>query len=303
MKKQLIDVLKELFSLVYSLLPPMLLLLIGIFSYKYFDTKFFESHSQWAPPILNGVISGIVTALLLVIFTVTFRSHIKPALENLQYRNVKIEGIWDGLLVPYIGVDEIDNDRIRIGMAEIRRRKRSRKKPVDSTESKNMEISASEVGNSGDRRNIKAELITGESEDKSSEQESDTEVVKRRIFIAVAKFMPIEVRAQFERVGHDIKGEIVEVGGASDIHTYSVTGSFKNLILTGEYENKHSGYIDRGSLSLMLVKNGNELKGFFASYSDNNHEIKPFRCVLTRGKGSEEINKSSSPDSTRSENS
>ncbi|WP_422380609.1 hypothetical protein [Marinicellulosiphila megalodicopiae] len=274
--------LKAIGKVIIKLIPLALLLGIGIFAYRYFDASFFNSHSQWAPPIFNGVVSGVVTAGLLVVLSITFRSHLKPTLENLQYRGVKIEGVWNGVLVPFIGVDEIDKRRIKIGMAEIRRRKKSRKEKRSGESSETNQISATAIGHDGSQRNIEAELIANDVGEGDSDTINDSEVVGRRFFIAVSKFSPIEVRAQFERVGHEIKGEIVEIGGASDIHTYSVRGSFKNLILTGEYENNHSGHIDRGSLSLMLVKNGREFRGFFSSYADSEHKIVPFRCVLRR---------------------
>lgn len=292
--------LKLMCRIIIKLVPLVLLLATGIFSYNYFDASFFKSHSEWAPPIFNGVISGVVTAGLLVALSITFRSHLRPTLENLQYRGVKIEGVWNGVLVPYIGVDELDKRRIKIGMAEIRRRRKVRKEQSDTGSFGSNEISATAIGHDGSQRNVEAELIANDSGEDDVDKNDDSEVVGRRFFIAVSKFTPIEVRAQFERVGHEIKGEIVEIGGASDIHTYSVRGSFKNLILTGEYENNHSGHIDRGSLSLMLVRNGREFRGFFSSYADSSHKIVPFRCVLRRhgmDQESETYNKSSNTDS------
>ena len=38
----------------------------------------------------------------------------------------------------------------------------------------------------------------------------------------------------------DINGKIIEIGGASDIHTYDVQGTFKNLILTARSSRKLS---------------------------------------------------------------
>lgn len=290
--------LKAMGRIAIKLIPLALLIAIGIFAYNYFNASFFNSHSEWAPPIFNGVVSGVVTAGLLVALSITFRSHLRPTLENLQYRGVKIEGVWNGVLVPYVGVDEIDKRRIKIGMAEIRRRKKARKE--SNGDFINKEISATAIGHDGSHRSIDAELIANEDGESGSDKHHDSEVVGRKFFIAVSKFSPIEVRAQFERIGHEIKGEIVEIGGASDIHTYSVRGYFKNLILTGEYENNHSGHIDRGSLSLMLVKNGREFRGFFSSYADSSHKIVPFRCVLKRhgmDQESETYNKSSNTDS------
>lgn len=65
------------------------------------------------------------------------------------------------------------------------------------------------------------------------------------------------------------------------IHIF-FNGSFKNLILTGEYENQDCSHIDRGGLSLMLRGNGRILEGFFSSYVDNDHRMAPFKCILKR---------------------
>lgn len=140
---------------------------------------------------------------------------------------------------------------------------------------------ASAIEKDGER-DIEAELIIRESLGKEDVNGKD-EVVDRKFFIRIGTDMePIEVRVEVKRVGHLIKGQIIEIGGASDIHTYSFKGSFKNLILTGEYENQDCTNIDRGSLSLMLRENGHSLEGFFSSYSDEDHRMAPFKCVLKR---------------------
>lgn len=131
-------------------------------------------------------------------------------------------------------------------------------------------------------REIEAELII-----KSTPYDENTglqdELVDRKFFVKIGAGMaPIEIRVEMKRVGHTIKGQIIEIGGASDIHTYRFTGSFKNLILTGEYENQDCAHIDRGGLSLMLRENGRRLEGFFSSYADSEHRMAPFKCVLKR---------------------
>lgn len=90
------------------------------------------------------------------------------------------------------------------------------------------------------------------------------------------------MRAEFWRVGHKVEGRFIEIGGASEVHTYYVVGTFRNLILCGRYQNENPQNIDRGSFSLMLKANGGRFEGFFASYADEEHKIHPFRCVLKR---------------------
>lgn len=131
-------------------------------------------------------------------------------------------------------------------------------------------------------RDIEAELIIKDAPNSGKDNEQG-ELIDRKFFLKIDSGMaPIEVRVEVKRIGHSILGQIVEIGGASDIHTYRFTGSFKNLILTGEYENEDCAHIDRGSLSLMLRENGRSLEGFFSSYADGDHHMAPFKCVLKR---------------------
>lgn len=174
-------------------------------------------------------------------------------------------------------IDEIDKRRLKVALGVIERRRRKRKTGSESNESNSKDISATCIeGNS--EKDVEAELIL-----KDSENQDEGEVVDRKLFIKISSGVePIEVRAEIKRVGHKITGQLVEIGGASQIHTYSLNGSFKNLILTGEYENEDRCNIDRGSLSLMLRENGGKLEGFFASYSDHDHDMAPFKCILKR---------------------
>lgn len=267
------------------LTPYLIFLAVGILCWRWFS---FTSQAQadLAEPIVNGVIAGVVTSLLILIFSIIWRSNITPWLENLLYKDTRIEGVWNGVLVPFIGIDEIDKRRINIAFGVIEKRRRKRKlKEAESSEEKSpgtgVSVSASAKENEGDR-DIEAELIIKEAPEPDAHNSTD-ELIDRRFFIKIESGVsPIEIRVEIKRVGHSIKGNIVEIGGASDIHTYSFIGSFKNLILTGEYENQDCSHIDRGSLSLMLRKNGRNLEGFFSSYVDGDHNMAPFKCVLKR---------------------
>lgn len=268
-----------------SLLPYLIFLVVGVLCWRWFS---FTSQAQadLAEPIVNGVIAGVVTSFLILIFSITWKSNITPWLENLLYKDTKIEGVWNGVLVPFIGIDEIDKRRINIafGIIEKRRRKgklKENENREERTSGTGISVSASAQETEGGR-DIEAELIIKEAPEVESNNSID-ELIDRKFFIKIgAGVSPIEVRVEIKRVGHSIKGNIVEIGGASDIHTYSFVGSFKNLILTGEYENQDCSHIDRGSLSLMLRKNGRNLEGFFSSYVDGEHNMAPFKCVLKR---------------------
>lgn len=268
-----------------SLLPYLIFQAVGVLCWRWFS---FTSQAQadLAEPIVNGVIAGVVTSFLILIFSITWKSNITPWLENLLYKDTKIEDVWNGVLVPFIGIDEIDKRRINIafGIIEKRRRKGKQKENEnreERTSGTGISVSASAQEKEGGR-DIEAELIIKEAPEVESNNSID-ELIDRKFFIKIGSGVsPIEVRVEIKRVGHSIKGNIVEIGGASDIHTYSFVGSFKNLILTGEYENQDCSHIDRGSLSLMLRKNGRHLEGFFSSYVDGEHNMAPFKCVLKR---------------------
>ncbi|GAB4125764.1 MAG: hypothetical protein Tsb0027_24930 [Wenzhouxiangellaceae bacterium] len=271
-------------NFLFKALPYALFLAIGILCWRWFEFSSQESHNLISP-IINGVIGGVVTSILILLFSIIWKSNITPWVENLLYKDTKIEGVWDGLLVPYIGIDEIDKRRIKIAMGVIERRRKKRGSPNVNNEnggegSGSTEIAARSIGNDGEEEDVEAELIL---KDREKMKNKDDELIDRKFFIKISSGVsPIEVRAEIKRVGHSIVAQLVEIGGASQIHTYTVKGSFKNLILTGEYENDDHSNIDRGSLSLMLRENGNVLEGFFASYADGEHQMAPFKCILKR---------------------
>ncbi|MEQ9865672.1 hypothetical protein [Pectobacterium aroidearum] len=229
--------------------------------------------------ISNGIISGIVTSLIVVIFSFLWRSNITPWLENTLYKDTKVEGIWEGMLIPYIGIDQIDKRRQKIVMGIISKRKMGSDVNSKTEIKKETGVSALLIDSKGKEEKVDAELIL--KNDGNDREESNHESSTIKISIAV---VPIEIRAEIKRSGHTITANIIEIGGASQIHTYSVKGSFKNLIFTGEYENDDPSNIDRGSLSLMLIKNGRVFEGFFSSYADNENKMHPFKCILQRQK-------------------
>ncbi|CAH6927402.1 conserved hypothetical protein [Vibrio chagasii] len=261
-------------------IPYLVIVAFGVLCFKWFEFSNAQNH-KLLEPVVNGVVGGIVTSVLIFVFSILWRSNITPWIENLLYKDTKIEGIWNGVLVPYIGIDEIDKRRLKFAVGIVERRRRNRKDRSDKPASSSTEVSASSTDENGTSQ-IDAELILKNSEATSSSGRVD-EVLERKVVIkSLSKGAPIEVRLEIKRIGHQITGTLVEIGGASQIHTYEVSGSFKNLILTGVYENDDRSHIDRGSLSLMLKNNGSKLEGFFSSYADQEHCTMPFKCVLNR---------------------
>lgn len=271
---------KKLFFRIFALWPLVLLIMFGVFFIQFFDEDFFSEHSNWAPKIADGVLSGFVTAILLGIFSIAFRKHLIPRLEELQYRGVKVEGVWYGVLVPYLGIEDIDQERIKIGIAEIRKRQkhRSTQNNEGKTVDENDEMKALSIDSNGTSRQLKTEFIPND----ETLDDDGSVLIKRGGVIAVKQFPTIEVRAQVHRKGYRVSGDIVEISSKGIMQTYDINGSFKNLILAAEYESRSEQHIDRGSLSLMLESNGQILRGFFSSYEDNENRILPFRCILFR---------------------
>lgn len=230
-------------------------------------------------PIVEGVIGGVVTALLLLVFATLWKTNITPWFENIRYRDAKIEGVWHGFLVPYMGIEEIDRLRVQAAWRKIMNGSKSpaKQEQVEDT----VPVEASVVSSDGDKSTSSAELILPPREQSAASSETEPPKKRKTITIALGA-QPIRVRAEFWRVGHKVEGRFIEIGGASEVHTYYVVGTFRNLILCGRYQNENPQNIDRGSFSLMLKANGGRFEGFFASYADEEHKIHPFRCVLKR---------------------
>jgi hypothetical protein len=229
-------------------------------------------------PIVEGVFGGVVTAILLFVFGTLWKSSITPWFENITYKDAKIEGVWHGVLVPYIGIEEIDRLRAQAAWRSLMSKA---KQPKTKSAEDAIPVGASMLDKDGERTTASAELIIPAKVNSAEGMNIGRSSEQRKISITIP-VVPIKVRAEFWRVGHNIKGRLIEIGGASDVHTYFIEGNFRNLIVSGCYENENRQNIDRGSFSLMLRSNGEKFEGFFASYADQEHKIRPFSCVLKR---------------------
>ena len=250
-------------------------LLIIFFYQQNLNTSTYKS---W----IDGIISGVVTAIILFIIQVLWKKNLLVFIENLLYQDVKIEGEWNGFIVPFIGLDELDKMQKELAWSRFKEmRKKNSFKSEESLkpESKDHETNPMTTSatiydeKTGKEEKVEAEIIYDKKNNSSNQS------TKERSFISISA-KPIVVRAELKRNGHKITGKIIEIGGASDIHTYEVNGTFKNLILTASYESSSENHIDRGALSLMLIQNGNLLEGFFSSYNDNDHCMSPMKCYL-----------------------
>lgn len=187
-------------------------------------------------PIVEGVVGGVVTALLLLVFATLWKTNITPWFENITYRDAKIEGVWHGFLVPYMGIEEIDRLRVQAAWRKIMNGSKSpaKQEQVEDT----VPVEASVVSSDGDKSTSSAELILPPREQSAASSETEPPKKRKTITIALGA-QPIRVRAEFWRVGHKVEGRFIEIGGASEVHTYYVVGTFRNLILCGRYQNEN----------------------------------------------------------------
>lgn len=263
---------KSFGMMLWKIFPHFILIVAGVFLWWYL-TETASSSGMVVSSLAGGIISGLITALLLFVFAILWRKNIEPWFENLLYQDVCVEGEWSGILIPYLGLEDLDRVAQKVAWRRFQERLKKERK-----EDRGEPVPASSVSEQGEERDVSAELILHDdsNQDGASEKEREKHI---KIAIGVA---PIIVRVEILRVGHKVNGRIIEIGGASKVHTYTIQGTFKNLILAGSYETCSRDHIDRGALSLMLKNNGKVFSGFFSSYSDKDNKIVPMQCILKK---------------------
>lgn len=264
--------LKSFGLMLWKIFPHFVLIVAGVFLWWYLSETA-SSSGMVVSSLAGGIISGLITALLLFVFAIIWRKNIEPWFENLLYQDVCIEGEWSGILIPYLGLEDLDRVAQKIAWRRFQERLKKERKE-DSGEP----VPASSVSEHGEEKDVSAELIL---HDDSSQEDAPEKEKEKHIKITIGA-APIIVRVEIFRVGHKINGRIIEIGGASKVHTYTIQGTFKNLILAGCYETCSRDHIDRGALSLMLKNNGKVFSGFFSSYSDEGNKIVPMQCILKK---------------------
>jgi hypothetical protein len=68
------------------------------------------------------------------------------------------------------------------------------------------------------------------------------------------------------RHGHAVTGKMICTKGGDEGEEYCITGSFRNMLLPLTYETTDNQKTDRGSITLICVRNGERLKGKIAFY-------------------------------------
>lgn len=273
---------KLLVNFIWKIIPFAIVAVLTVILYCYFNYLIVNKFDV-VSSIINNIISGIITAIIIFFVHVLWKKNISAWIENLLYQDVHIEGEWSGFIVPYFGLADLDemakNMAWNIVKNRIAREKYPESKNAGFQEKSNEKTEASIIDDkTGKEEPISAEIIV---QTQDNQKPDEPKKVKKTIQFSFSP-EPIIIRAELNRVGHTITGRLIEIGGASKIHTYTISGTFKNLILNCTYEVSSKDHIDRGSLALMLVNNGTSLEGFFSSYADNFNKIIPMQCVLRK---------------------
>lgn len=85
------------------------------------------------------------------------------------------------------------------------------------------------------------------------------------------------------RAGHRVFGTIVCTSGPEDGKTYIFEGEFRNLLFTATYSSDSQSALERGTVSYMLVNNGNTLQGHCLYYCHlDHHQVRSCAETLVR---------------------
>ncbi len=84
---------------------------------------------------------------------------------------------------------------------------------------------------------------------------------------------PRQETITLKRHGHAVTGVITCISGADKGEVYTVTGSFRNMILPLVYESSDTQKTDRGTITLKLLANAQKFEGKVSSYDNTGDTI------------------------------
>ena len=93
----------------------------------------------------------------------------------------------------------------------------------------------------------------------------------------------ISEAVELARSGHSVTGTITVTAGPDKGRVYSLSGTFKNLILTASFSGRDEARLDRGCFTLQVKHNGQHLVGFSTYYQDDENEIACLAAKWERG--------------------
>ena len=85
-------------------------------------------------------------------------------------------------------------------------------------------------------------------------------------------------RINLERIGYSVSGSVVCISGYSEGQTYEFSGTFKNLLLTADYQVTNGRSLERGTFTLMLIEGGSRLRGYLTYYDSVPHSVMAAPC-------------------------
>jgi hypothetical protein len=98
-----------------------------------------------------------------------------------------------------------------------------------------------------------------------------------------------EFMFDIQRHSHSVKATLICTDGANKGSVYNFEGTFRNLILTGTYSTTEQSRLARGTLTLMLLNNGDVMDGSAAVYSPTKHGVFNAQVHATRGEAIAEV--------------
>ena len=87
---------------------------------------------------------------------------------------------------------------------------------------------------------------------------------------------------ELKQSGHRVWGTSHCIEGYDRAAVYEFSGTFKNNILTATYNDQDKTFLARGTVTLVITRHGQAMKGIAAFFNEETDEIEVQKCVLER---------------------
>lgn len=124
----------------------------------------------------------------------------------------------------------------------------------------------------------------------------DAEIEGRWEATAIIDNQQVKRVWKIRRQGHEIKADVTSISGYDEGEAFRMTGTFKNLLLTGSYNPTDSSRTDRGTYTLQLVEDGQRFRGIIAYYSRKTGEVSSGSYELQRTNSRSRVIKTGEPE-------
>ena len=205
---------------------------------------------------LIAIISGLITTFIIIVLRGIWKKIILPWYENTLYKDALIEGKWIGGFVDIDEIDELVDFPTEVDKVN--------NTASDGTDKK-------DIGNKPSSKRNGPKLIKKAPNDINKSKNNTVTKNDEN----VDDDFEIELEEKFvmsiNRIGHNIKGDLICIRGEDEGKSWSIEGKFKNLLLTLNFESTDRHSYDRGCIVMMLINNGKKFLGHLVSYFDNEH--------------------------------